>query len=1704
MSKLLKLLLVLFFITCFESSDAQTFGNEWIHYSQTYYKFKVYRDSVYRIPISSLFALGMANSVKGENLQIFRDGIEVPIYVNNTGTLTAADYIEFYGRKADSKVDEPLYVDKANILNPDLNLISDTAYYFITFNNLNTNKRYEFISNIIVNPPAKETFFWDRINIDYRNSFSGGYSYIGANLVPVSYQYSSQYEQGEGFCKSFTASKDSVVFTCSFPYTAGGLFATVNTTVVGNSYLNDHWLKLYASGNEIADEHYGRFDAKNIEKSFPMTYLTAQNKVSIRYTPLNTNPTFPDRFGISFIHLRYPRLFNFGNSKSFYFELNPKLQDYYLEIQNFNTGNTAPRLYDLTDNKYMDGDVSTPGLVKFLIPASNSVKSLVLQSYGVADFGLVKDLQTVTFKNYTQQNNQGDYLIITHSNYLDDGNGHNYINDYKNYRSTALGGSYQPIIAEVKDLYNEFGYGYDYSALALKNFLNYSVNNPNWSTKPKHAFIIGKGISYKWYKLYTTTPYSTYPFYAIPSFGDPCSDNLLTDFDKNNKPQLSIGRLAIMNGAELKPYLEKVIDYDAQVADMSHQISDSILWKKRILHLAGTRDAAQQLPIASALAVQGNMISSPFMGGDATLLKKSSTSEIELANSTVVDNLFNNGVALVQFFGHGSSENLDYNLDFPESYKNYKKYNVFIANGCSAGDMFIVQGKKSLGERFVLAPNASSVAFIASNNTGWVSQLKQYTDSLYMRFATTMYGKTLGEQMRNNVVSLQPKGIIDGTLRTHLEQIGLNGDPALKLYNFDLPDYAVEEKGVNFSNINITSTMDSVGLEVLIYNLGRYQYDTFNVSVTRTLPDNSIEIVYNKQYVGLADVDTLNLKIPTYGKSGLGVNSINITIDDENHVNEITKINNSIKRVFTIYNDDLVPVYPYDMSIVINQGLTLKASTLNAFIESRKYIVQIDTTKKFNSPKLQTTSIESSGGVVKWQPSITYQDSVVYYWRTAMDTLYGNHSLKWTGSSFVFLSQSTPGWNQSHYDQFQEDNFEGIRLDSASRIIRFDDLNRKLQVQTVCLNGPSPYDYGAFNYLAKINGTTLFTYGCGMHVADLQFIIIDSITGKPWINTLQPNGRGRFNSIAPCRYQVGANYEDPFFEWNMFYANFRNDMMAFLDSIPNGNYVLIRNRLCIGKPCGALNVTFIKQWMADTIANGSGNSLYHKLKDMGFSQIDSFTKNRPFSFFMKKGYPNSILQDVGNDSTTKLYAEYPFQSFINEGVLTSTTIGPASLWSQFYRKGYPSDGHLTDTTLIHIVGVDTAGVETQITTVVGDTNLSFIDAHQYPFLKLKQELKDDLNATPEQTKYWRVHYQPVPEAALNANRFFTFKDTIGQGETQFIKIAVENLTEIPMDSLLVKFNLIDKNNNITNLSSKRFKPLPILDTIHIYYELNSLHLTGENSFMIEVNPNHDQPEQYHPNNIGYKKMYVVPDNNNPIIDVTFDGVHIFDGDIVSAKPAIHITLKDDNKYLALDDTSLLNVFIKYPGEAPGIEHPIFFDGSVLKFIPPSNINGGKTNKASIEYNPTFTQDGNDYILTVRAKDKSGNSSGNNSYKVRFEVVNKPSISSLINYPNPFSTSTQFVFTITGSEIPSNLKIQILTPTGKVVREITKAELGNLHIGRNITEFRWKGDDQYGQLLGNGVYLYRFISNLNGQKMEHRNSDVDKWIEKGYGKLYIMR
>ncbi|HEV8284653.1 MAG TPA: type IX secretion system sortase PorU [Chitinophagaceae bacterium] len=121
-----------------------------------------------------------------------------------------------------------------------------------------------------------------------------------------------------------------------------------------------------------------------------------------------------------------------------------------------------------------------------------------------------------------------------------------------------------------------------------------------------------------------------------------------------------------------------------------------------------------------------------------------------------------------------------------------------------------------------------------------------------------------------------------------------------------------------------------------------------------------------------------------------------------------------------------------------------------------------------------------------------------------------------------------------------------------------------------------------------------------------------------------------------------------------------------------------------------------------------------------------------------------------------------------------------------------------------------------------------------------------------------------------------------------------------------------------------------------------------------------------------------------------------------------------------------------------------------------------------------------HSLKIKAWDVLNNSS---EYILEFNVAKDEELvlSHVLNYPNPFTTKTQFWFEHNRSGQNLQVKVQIFTVTGKVVKTI-KQTINNA--GNRSCEIEWDGRDEYGDKLGRGVYLYRLTVNTpDGKKKE---------------------
>lgn len=125
-----------------------------------------------------------------------------------------------------------------------------------------------------------------------------------------------------------------------------------------------------------------------------------------------------------------------------------------------------------------------------------------------------------------------------------------------------------------------------------------------------------------------------------------------------------------------------------------------------------------------------------------------------------------------------------------------------------------------------------------------------------------------------------------------------------------------------------------------------------------------------------------------------------------------------------------------------------------------------------------------------------------------------------------------------------------------------------------------------------------------------------------------------------------------------------------------------------------------------------------------------------------------------------------------------------------------------------------------------------------------------------------------------------------------------------------------------------------------------------------------------------------------------------------------------------------------------------------------------------------------HTLTLKAWDNANNSS---EKTIEFNVVSSKEIEieNLVNYPNPFTTSTEFMFQHNQPGVPLDVKLEIFTVSGKLVKSIDQVVVSEGYLSRDI---KWNGRDDFGDRIGKGVYVYRL-------KVRSRNGSLTEEIEK---------
>jgi hypothetical protein len=1417
----------------------------------------------------------------------------------------------------------------------------------------------------------------------------------------------------------------------------------------------DHHLQIQFAGNLI-DTLYEGYALLRIRREISPTQLNPSGTPFI-FTSINSLGSTVDRSAIVFISVRYPHTFNMRNLDQISFELPPSSGDRTLiSFSDFNAqGTDTVWVYNLTGNSKSRA-FSSGSSYNALITQPGQTREIFITTSGqTRSITTLKPVSTnpqrfARFTDFTaSQYFNSDYLMITHGSLMTEAE------KFRDFRNTT---GYKVLLADVEELYHQFGYGIKKHPLALRNFAKFTLDQ--FDIKPRKLFLIGKTRSAPAYRKNN----QVYASSLIPSLGNPPSDALITSgLDGfGYAPAIATGRLAARTPADVSLYLNKVIQH--HTAQQTPQE-----WMKNVLHFGGGSNINEQNVLSGYLNQYRRIVQDTLLGAYVRTFLKSSTDPIQINQSDSLKRIINDGVSIMTFFGHAAGIGFDISIDYPSEYNNYGKYPFLVANSCFAGDVF--GGGISSSEEFVLIEDKGMIGYLAATSATGAFELNLYSNEFFRHISTTSYGKPIGHAIRETIRRIQSPNIY---IKNACLLKTLHGDPAVILNAQPKPDYRVTTSDIFFTPKDVTTELDSLTVNIISTNIGKAIRDSMFVDLERRFPDGTLEL-YQKRIPTTLFKDTIKFTLPINREKGIGSNNFTATIDALNQIDEISKVNNSATTVLLIKSSDIIPVYPPAYAIVPGPGVTLMASTGDPFINEKRYVFQIDTSSTFSSKIEQT--IHSRGGVVKWIPPVSLQDSMVYFWRVSLDSVTAGE-YNWRNSSFQYI-QGTTGWSQAHFDQFGNNQYLYVSHNKQERKWEFINSINSIQAQT----GIYPYIAWTEQYIRK-NGVPLEIFSCLADVGNgMVFAVFDPVSSDHWISYNQGDNLGQYNNYH-CRPRPNNTFD--------FYSTselWRERMEAFIDTIPEGHYVVVASH-------------------RNHNAQNYPESLYQAFEKLGSANIRNIQNNTPYLLFGRKGNPIGASNEViGGSITSIIQLNDSITTNWNQGYIISELIGPANRWESIHWKQESYDGLNTDSVWLNVLGVRSNGLkDTILSNIPVETsgislNEKSIDAGQYPYLQLQVNMTDDIIRTPAQMKYWKVIYDGIPETSLDPSQHFVLhRDTIQEGENLIFSTAIHNISPYDMDSLLVHYWVIDENRQMHPISYPRQRPHPAGDILTDTIVIPTKGITGNNSLWIEVNPNNDQLEQYHFNNVGQVPFFVKRDQTNPLLEITFDGMQIMDGDIVSAEPMIMMTLRDENPFLELNDTTLVKVFLATPSSTEAQRIYFYSDGKEnMRFYPASLPD----NTCTIELNPRFETDGR-YTLRVQATDKSQNESGKNDYLISFEVVTRSTITEVLNWPNPFSTATHFVFTLTGSELPTFMKIQILTVTGKVVREIDMSELGPIRIGRNITQYAWDGTDQFGDRLANGVYLYRVITNINGEQIERNATSASKYFHQGFGKMYLIR
>ncbi len=502
--------------------------------SQSAAKLAVRKAGWYRVTQAELAAVGFKTDINPAFLQLFTDGVEVPIKVTGKGSF-GFESLEFYGRGLDMQS-------------------TDTRVYWLVAGNPSARR----LESLPGKQPERVTVNSFRSTVERKERLL----YFSALLNG----------EAENWFGALIRSGEITVQKLTTRYVDRKTSENVTLEIALQGVTN----QMHVVNVELNGRYLGTLNFNNREHPVkqlsvtPNWLLDGENEIKLSALGGSSDNSLVD-----YLRLSYARAYRAENDAlSFSLAAGQAAL-----ISGFSTPNI--RVLQLSD-----GNAVREVTVKALVINDSLGRSygFNLQSDGGAYLALADPrLERVAGASLNQpsdwraEKNAADFLIITHSAFKA------LAEKLANVRRTQ---GWQVAVADVEDVYDEFSFGAR-TPQAIKDLF---IRTRDWQRKPSHVLLVGAGTydprDYQGTGLIDFIPAKLGEMSTLET----ASENWFADTNDDGLPDLALGRLPVRNVVQAETVIIKLINFKPD-----EQLRSALLVSDRTTDGYDFRGASDQL-----------------------------------------------------------------------------------------------------------------------------------------------------------------------------------------------------------------------------------------------------------------------------------------------------------------------------------------------------------------------------------------------------------------------------------------------------------------------------------------------------------------------------------------------------------------------------------------------------------------------------------------------------------------------------------------------------------------------------------------------------------------------------------------------------------------------------------------------------------------------------------------------------------------------------------------------------------------------------------------------------------------------------------------------------------------------------------------------------------------------------------------------------